>query len=74
MAVTLPSVADQTRTLPARVDDNVIDTSKGYARWRKYPTSAEDLRSHIDTAFDARTTLGHLIVNSRARKLSNSSC
>lgn len=74
MAVTLPSVANDTnRKLPPRVDDNVID-KEGYARWWKYPASAEGLRSRIEIAFDARSTLNHLIVNTRARKLANSPC
>lgn len=75
MAVTLPSVAnDATRKLPARVNDNVIDETNGYARWWKYPTSAEGLRSKIEIAFNARSTLDHLIDNTRARKLTNSVC
>ena len=37
MAITLPSMADSTRHLPARVADNV-DGEKGYARWWKYPS------------------------------------
>jgi hypothetical protein len=74
MAVTLPSVANETRRLPARVEDNVINQTEGYAEWWKYPVSAEGLRSHIQTAFDARNTLGHLILNTRARKLASSSC
>jgi hypothetical protein len=74
MAVTLPSVSDETRTLPPRVDDNVINQTEGYARWRKYPTSGESLRSYIEVAFNARNALDHLIVNTRARKLANSSC
>jgi hypothetical protein len=75
MAVTLPSVAnDESRKLPARVDDNVINQNEGYAQWWKYPVSAKGLRSCIETAFEARSTLDHLIVNKRTRKLANSSC
>lgn len=75
MAVTLPSGAsDPARKLPARVDDNVINEKEGYARWWKYPSSVKDLRSCIEIAFNARSTLDHLIVNARARKLANSPC
>jgi hypothetical protein len=75
MALTLPSVAsDETRKLPARVDDNVINQTEGYARWWKYPASAEGLRSCIEVAFNARGALDHPIVNTRARKLANSAC
>jgi MTH538 TIR-like domain (DUF1863) len=75
MALTLPSVAsDETRKLPARVDDNVINQTSGYARWWKYPASTEGLRSCIEVAFNARGALDHLIVNTRARKLANSAC
>jgi hypothetical protein len=75
MAVTLPSVAsDESRKLPARVSDNVINENEGYARWRKYPSSAEGLRSCIEVAYNARSTLDHLIVNTRVRKLVDSAC
>jgi hypothetical protein len=75
MAVSLPSVtAENYGKLPARVSDNVIGESDGYARWWKYPASADGLRTEIEIAFNARATLAKLIVNTRARKLSNSSC
>lgn len=71
LAITLPSAADYAgKRLPDRVDDNV-DDEKGYARWWKYPTSADQVKRHIQTAFDARSRTP---VNSRARKISNSAC
>lgn len=74
MAVTLPSAAGySSRQLPPRVDDNV-EKSVGYARWYKYPTSTESLRTYIDEAFEARTSKSHLINNTRARKIRNSQC
>ena len=74
MAITLPSAADYDgKKLPPRVDDNV-DGDKLYARWWKYPSSATSLRDLIETAFTDRTAKANLIVNSRARKLYNSSC
>ncbi len=75
MAITLPSMAnDSARKLPPRVADNVINEGNGYARWWKYPASAESFRSCIEVAFNACGTLDHLIVNSRARKLASSPC
>ncbi len=74
IAITLPSVADLSgRKPPARVEDN-IDGDDGYARWYKYPSSAETLRSCVETGFRYRTERTHLIDNSRARRKNNSSC
>lgn len=75
MAVTLKSAADHwNKKLPDRVADNVLgaDGDDGYARWWKYPTSGEGLRSQIETAFsyrDLRTP-----VNSRARRTASDYC
>jgi hypothetical protein len=75
IAVTLPSAANfADRQLPGRASDNVLKDNGGYARWWKYPQSAADLRSWIEDAFTARTTRASLIVNTRERKKSNSSC
>jgi len=77
MAITLPSVAsDSSRQLPARVDDNRLgdDGDDGYARWWKYPKTSDSLRSHIEVAFQSRAAKSSLIVNTRARRLSNASC
>ena len=72
MAITLPSVANDTgRRLPARVDDNV-DGDKLYARWWKYPTAKGQLRGYIQTAFDARSKMTP--DNSRTRRTFNSQC
>jgi hypothetical protein len=74
VAITLPSVASYSdRKLPARINDNVSNGSL-YARWKKYPTSQSSLQNMIEEAFQARTAKASLIVNSRARKLSNSTC
>ena len=74
MAITLPSIANYSnRQLPPRVADNV-EGDELYARWWKYPTNDESLRSFIETAFADRTAKADLIVNSRVRKLYNSSC
>lgn len=74
VAITLPSIASYSaRELPPRVDDNV-DGENGYARWKKYPSSAASLRSMVEEAFQARSSKASLIVNTRSRKINNSSC
>lgn len=71
LAITLPSAATfSDKRLPDRVADNV-DGESGYARWWKYPTSADQLKQYIHTAFDGRSRTP---VNNRARKLNNSTC
>ncbi len=77
LGITLPSIADRAgRQAPARLDDNVKGTNgdEGYARWWKYPSSAEVVRTRIETAFKDRTAKAHLIVNSRTRRTYNSTC
>jgi hypothetical protein len=76
MAITLPSIANGSKTLPTRLDDNLKgkDWEDGYARWWKYPTSSDQLRKHIDDAFDSRETRYQLIDNSCDLKKYNSSC
>lgn len=71
MAITLPSVADSTKTLPSRVEDNV---DSGYARWWKYPTTRSGLESCIEEAFLARDALANKVDNSRDLKKNNSPC
>lgn len=73
LAITLPSVANGPKKLPARVDDNV-DDSKGYARWWKYPETKSGLRSMIEEAFEARKSKSDLIDNTRERRTNNSEC
>ncbi len=75
MAVTLPSRGSVTTAVPPRLRDNLpAGNVDGYARWWKYPTTANQLRTCIDDAFDARSSRSHLIDNSRPRKLSSSPC
>lgn len=78
LALTLPSVADQVRYLPPRLDDNVIRDSNnddvGYARWMKYPTTKSQLRDYISDAYLARTTRRELIDNRRTRRQNSSAC
>lgn len=74
LAITLPSAADYyDKKLPARVADNV-NGSDGYARWWKYPTSASNLASFIETAYEARNERPDLVDNTRALWSYNSSC
>lgn len=76
MPLTLPSVADVGRTLPDRVSDNATGENgdEGYARWWKYPTTSSGLAGFIETAFQARTSLGHLVDNSRSLRERNAPC
>ena len=77
VAITLPSVATlDSRKPPQRVRDNLAGSTgtAGYARWRTYPESAEQLRGYIDTAFGYRTSRANLVDNSRARRLRNATC
>jgi hypothetical protein len=77
MAVSLPSIAAMNgKQLPPRVNDNVFGSNgdEGYARWWKYPSTVESLRSCIDIAFDARLSKGQLVANTRERKVRNSTC
>ncbi len=71
LAITLPSATGYSgKRLPDRVEDNV-DGKNGYARWWKYPTSADQVKRYIRTAFDARSRTP---VNNRTRKIKNSPC
>jgi len=77
LAITLKSCANYAdRKLPDRVADNVSgkDGDEGYARWKKYPTSASSLESWIQDAFDARTNRASLAKNSRDRRTNNGTC
>ncbi|MGW6960617.1 TIR domain-containing protein [Streptomyces chartreusis] len=73
MAIQLPSTNATGAKLPSRLADNV-NGGDGYARYWKYPSSVDSLRSLIEMAFQARQNKSHLIDNSRARKERNSSC
>ncbi len=77
MAVNLPSISvSDSSKLPPRVDDNLPRTNgpDKYARWYRYPTSANQVKGWVQDAFDARTTRNRLIDNTRARKISSSPC
>jgi hypothetical protein len=67
-------MADKTKSLPPRLDDNVKADDKGYARWYKYPTSASGLADMIEEAYAARDTQANRIDNTRALARSNKDC
>lgn len=73
MAIQLPSTNGSGAKLPPRLADNV-NGEDGYARYWKYPSTVNSLRSLIETAFQARQSKSHLIDNSRVRKERSSSC
>ena len=74
MAIELPSLAAAGNgKLPARVSDNV-SSDKKYARYWTYPSTVSGLQTHIEEAFQARTSKASLIDNTRDRKINNSTC
>ena len=73
LAITLPSIANSDRSLPARIEDN-RDGEDGYARWWKYPTSSDSLANMIETAYEYRSTRSDLVDNTRQLRSYNSSC
>lgn len=74
LAVQLPSTPTGTRA-PSRLELNRPKPSKeGYAEYYAAPTSAAQLRSQIQTAFDARSNKGHLINLGGTLRERNSSC
>lgn len=74
LAISLPS-AESSR-LPLRVKDNWVykEPTLSYALYKKYPKSANALRTHIESAFQARTEKAALVDNSRSLRKNDSSC
>ncbi len=74
LAITLPSIADDSgRQLPPRVADNVSG-EEGYARWWKCPSGAAQLARYIQIAYDERTARSHLVDNARTLYSYNRTC
>lgn len=75
LAVTLKSLANESKSLPDRLADNDERDSDGdqigYARWMKYPTSASSLETWIEDAYDQRDELPD---NSRELRERNATC
>lgn len=74
LAITLPSVATNPgRKLPCRLADNIEgeDGKGGYARWWKYPGSADDLARYIEIAYSNRTQKDYLRNNNRTLRQRN---
>lgn len=74
LAIQLPCVDGTTPTLPARLEDNLKKDSNNecYACYYRYPSSAADLTSMIEEAFQARSSRAHLVDNTRAKRERNS--
>lgn len=68
LVIPLPSM-NNTATLPARVKDNFVsgDPAGSYASYVSYPVTKSGLRSNIEVAFQARSSKGNLVDNSRAQ-------
>lgn len=69
VAILLPHL--DKAVLPERVKANV---ESGYAKYYKYPQSADSLSRMIDEAFNARTDRPNVIKNSRERFTNNRHC
>ena len=74
VAITLPYMADKSKTLPPRLDDNVKSDGSGYAKWYKYPQSASGLADIVEEAYQARDTKDNLIDNTRELMKYNRDC
>lgn len=72
LAIPLPSM-NNSANLPARIRDNWVDGDQAasYASYRSYPSSLQGLRNDIESAFQARSSKGHLVDNSRPLRQRN---
>jgi len=66
VGILVPGVSDEKAWLPDRLDDNI---QSGYAKYYRYPTSASEVYSIIDEAYQKPA---NLIDNLRAKRLNNS--
>jgi hypothetical protein len=66
VGILAPGVSDEQAWLPDRLQDNL---TSGYAKYYRYPTSAGEVYSIIDEAYQAPASL---INNSRAKRRNNS--
>lgn len=75
IGIVLPSLGNSSH-LPQRFKDNwnKEDEYKGYALYRSYPTSKDQLRAWIESAFDRRTTHAKYISNSQVMFKNNHNC
>lgn len=75
LAYKLPS-ANESQTIPDRLSDNYKyqKPAESYASYYGYPTANSTVRSHIQSAFDARDTKAALVNNSRSLSRSNKAC
>ncbi len=74
LGILLPSAGDRAH-LPPRFQDNWQTGEQNcYARYRYYPSTAEQLRGWIEDAYQARTSRANLIVNSQDMMKYNAKC
>jgi hypothetical protein len=75
LGIILPS-AGINYTLPERLSKNIHGENgdEGYASYYDYPRRKDSLAFWIDTAFNARLTKTHLIINPRDRFINNRPC
>jgi hypothetical protein len=67
VAISRPGLPNSDASLPDRLRDN-LPKGSGYAKWYKYPSTASDLRSMINEAYNADTKK---IDNSRPKRKRN---
>jgi hypothetical protein len=75
LGIVLPSLGNSSH-LPQRFKDNwnQDNESNGYALYREYPTSKDQLKGWIDSAFERRTTHARYISNSQEMFRYNHKC
>ena len=75
LVIPLPSMKNSAK-LPDRVEDNWTenDAANSYALYKSYPTSSQQLKRLINSAFDSRTSKGDKVDNSRNLRRRNASC
>jgi FAD/FMN-containing dehydrogenase len=62
--------------LPARLEDNWVsnDPVRSYAEYWPYPKTEDEVRGHVELAFQARTNKASLVDNTRTLRKANSTC
>lgn len=74
LGIILPSCGDSA-FMPPRLEANWAEGHEGcYAKYWKYPQTADQLGALIEDAFDARTSRKHLIKNSQKMMKYNAKC
>jgi hypothetical protein len=67
---------EKTMKLPARVQDNWVSNNpvKSYVEHWMYPVTENEVRGHVELAFQARTNKASLVDNTRTLRRANATC